>query len=278
MGKADSKCLDEISKYIPKLSAANEKINSVTNAAIQKINNPPEKRKRTFQKDYYNDELSRLNTEATVLQKDQQYGQDKLLRSREKYNAFRILGDPNAVDDDGIIKNNVNQYYNANLDKFKTNSKQIYERSMTQHASNIKDLTTLNNYYLSQEAYSKRMYDILDTKKKEVGKLQEKLDSMSSKGLTEGRKAVYEISAKDNLESVQKVLYYIYYFLFIMYLIFGRFFLDEEYRSVRVWIFILLYVTLPFYLTYISRNLIYLYRQFLYIKDNTLPKNVYSDI
>lgn len=278
MGKADSKCLDKISKYIPKLNAVSKKLNSVTNSAIQQINNPPQKRQRTFQKDYYKDELARMSDITSALQKDQQYGQDQLLRNRERYNAFRILGDPAALNDDGILKNNVNQYYSANLEKFKSTSDQIYKRSMAMHTKNVKDLTVLNNYYLSQEAYSKRMYSILDTKKKEIADIQNKLNGISSGGLTDGRKAVYEIAANDTLLTVRKVMYYIYYLLFIIYIIFGRFFQDEEYRSIKVWTVMLLYLTLPFYLSYISNGLIYLYRQILYVKDNTLPKNVYSDI
>tara|TARA_B100000683_G_scaffold246063_1_gene257424 strand:- start:401 stop:595 length:195 start_codon:yes stop_codon:yes gene_type:complete len=61
-------------------------------------------------------------------------------------------------------------------------------------------------------------------------------------------------------------------------MIFGNFIKDEKYRSIKVWIIIILYLTLPLYLNYIISGLIQLYDKFLYIKDNKMPKNVYTDL
>ena len=133
-------------------------------------------------------------------------------------------------------------------------------------------------YYNSQEEYAKRMKNMLDIKNTEHIRLEDKLEKLLKKNLTDNRKAVYEDYEIESLSATRKVLYYIYYIVFLLYLIFGNFFTDKKYRSVAVWMVMILYLTVPVFIKYICNGIIYLYREFLYIKDNKLPKNVYTGL
>lgn len=275
MGK--NKCLDEISKYLPQLAEANKKVGNVTDAAIQQIAHP-QRKQRQFKQDYYNDKLTERTTEANHMRQQQKTSRDQLLRSKEEYNNYRILGNPKNAEDDGILRDNVEKYHGVLYQKYKDTSDKINLNAAAQHEQNMKELTTLNMYYSSQEAYSKRMYNLLDMKTQENKDLLLELEKLKHSGTTNDRKAVYEISASEDVLSARKIMYYIYYLSFILYLVFGRYFQDEKYRSVMVWIFMILYLSLPYYINYISNALIYLYRQIIYIMDNRLPKNVYTGI
>lgn len=165
--------------------------------------------------------------------------------------------------------------YTKNLHKnFSGNAEDIKKNAKEQHKNYIDELMTLVTQYKSQESYSRRMQDLLLSKKKERDSL--KANSVNTN--VDSRKAVYEIAEKDKLKTSRKIMFYIYYISFVVYLIFGNYFKDKKYRSIKVWIMMTVYLTLPLYLHYVTVGILNLYDKVLYIKDNKLPKNVYTGL
>ena len=201
---------------------------------------------------------------------------DQLRKQEIAYNKFKIFGDPNSnkTTIPGKLKK-----YRDNLERnFTDIADNIKSTSLAQHENYNKDIQTMILYYKSQEEYAARMKNMLDIKNTEHKKLEDELEELLKKSLTNNRKAIYEDYEIESLNSTRKILYYIYYIVFVLYLIFGNFFTDKQYRNVTVWVLIVLYLTVPVYIKYICNGIIYLYREFLYIKDNKLPKNVYTGL
>lgn len=172
------------------------------------------------------------------------------------------------------IENKLSKYTENLARNFSGSAEDIKRNAEVQHENYMRELMALVVQYKSQESYSKRMQELLNTKKKE----RSELENERVKKNVDGRKAVYEMAEKNKLKSTRKIMFYIYYITFVVYMIFGNFIKDEKYRSVKVWIIIILYLSLPLYLNYIISGLIQLYDKFLYIKDNKMPKNVYTDL
>jgi len=225
---------------------------------------------------YYNREKHKLRTSYLQKKRDVEYGPSKLKSDHIEYEKYKILGDP-EITASGVEEKIKGLYTKINNRHIAT-AKEIYTHSIEQHEKNAGDLETLINYYKSAESYSNRMNNLLTMKQEENKKLELDLENILAGSATNERKVVYEQHDLGNIHHTRKIMYYIYYLLFILYIVFGRFFSAKEYRKYSVWIGIILYVTLPFYITYVTDGLVYLYRKFIYVKENKLSKNVYLDI
>ena len=225
---------------------------------------------------YYDKEkakLDKLYRKALINAYD---GQKELKLYETDYKNYSIMGDPTSEKPD--VENKIQILYKSLEERYNETSQDILSRATTQHQNYMKDLYAYINYYVSQEAYTKRMNNLLLMKQEETKTLEDQLTKMISGSATTNRKAVYEEHDLGNIKNSRKIMYYVYYLLFIFYIVFGRFFSAKEYRNYWVWVGIILYVTLPFYIKFITDGLVYMYREFLYIKDNKLSKNVYLDI
>jgi hypothetical protein len=210
------------------------------------------------------------------VREEQEYYYGEVSRLKKSYNQQKQLGDPTITRTE--VEDKIETLYNKiNVRHIKT-ADEIYTHSIEQHDKNARDLETLLKYYKSAESYSNRMNNLLTMKQEENKKLELELENILAGSTTNERKVVYEQHDLGNIHHTRKIMYYVYYLLFILYMVFGRFFSAEEYRRYSVWIGIILYVTLPFYITYVTDGLVYLYRKFIYVKDNKLSKNVYLDI
>jgi hypothetical protein len=228
------------------------------------------------EQEYYYGEVSRLKKSYNQQKQSVENGPAKLKTEDIDYTKYQILGDPTITRTE--VEDKIETLYNKiNVRHIKT-ADEIYTHSIEQHDKNARDLETLLKYYKSAESYSNRMNNLLTMKQEENKKLELDLENILAGSTTNERKVVYEQHDLGNIHHTRKIMYYVYYLLFILYMVFGRFFSAEEYRRYSVWIGIILYVTLPFYITYVTDGLVYLYRKFIYVKDNKLSKNVYLDI
>lgn len=225
---------------------------------------------------YYNREKNKLKKIYLQKKRDVEYGPGKLKSDHIEYEKYKILGDP-TINTAGV-EEQIKSLYTTINNRHIATAQEIYTHSIEQHDQNARELETLLNYYKSAESYSNRMHNLLTMKQEENKTLELELEDILAGSTTNERKVVYEQYDLGNIHHTRKIMYYVYYLLFILYLVFGRFFSAEEYRRYSVWIGIILYVTLPFYITYVTDGLVYLYRKFIYVKENKLSKNVYLDI
>ena len=176
------------------------------------------------------------------------------------------------------IEQNITETYNDLYKKYSVIADNIEKKALDEHDIYIDELKTRINNFGSEESYSMRMKNVLETEKKRNKELNTELENMISGTNTNNRKVIYEEYDLGNIKKTRKILYYVYYLIFILYLVFGNFLTDKHYRNIYVWLGIILYITLPFYMRHITNTLVGAYRQLIYMKNNKFSKNVYLDI
>ena len=141
----------------------------------------------------------------------------------------------------------------------------------------VDKVITLNKINMGETDHMNKI-DLLKQKLiEENKKLQDDIYYKTGKVLTDTRKTEYEINETDNIMFVRKFLAILYYLFIIAYVFYGNFFPDRLYLQWKIWLYIAICVLFPFFIDYISRNLIFLYQSLLYLLNNTLPKNVYIE-
>lgn len=283
MGNGSSKCTAKESQkamecvpqnllpYFPKIADTGKKLNIIHDKFHGMMVGEGD-----FEKKYYNDEMNKLTRNLKQKQIEFTRNPDQLKQAELNEVRFIYFGNPNSSEES--ITKYLTKYTNELRDNFSKISKKITDNAKAHHENYEKELITMLTHYKSQEAYSRRMQNLLTLKEQEHKELMDELEKLTKTTQTDNRKAQYETEEISSLHSTRKIMFYIYYLLFVLYLIFGSFFTDKKYRNVTTWIYMTLFLTLPFYISYISNGIIYLYRQFLYFKDNKLPKNVYTDL
>jgi hypothetical protein len=169
-------------------------------------------------------------------------------------------------------------YKNALRTKYDETAKKIKAESLERHNEIMRQLNTLVKDYEAEHIYAKRMYDLLAIKKEENKELHLRLQQDTAATSTNDRKVVYEEYEREKIISSRKIVLYIYYLLLVLYLVMGGFIRKSEYKKVKVWVLLLLYGTLPYFINRISSGIMNIYKQLQYIRENKLPKNVYTDI
>jgi polyhydroxyalkanoate synthesis regulator phasin len=141
----------------------------------------------------------------------------------------------------------------------------------------LKTRYTLNDYTGLTNS-SNKIKELLNVRRKQKKKLEEKIDQFIRTVDTNERKIFYEIKEEDWLNFYKYVIFFIYYLLAIYYLFFGSFFWNDKYKNYKNWIILILYISLPFFLM----NLINLFFRFYdYVKsliNRQFPRNVYIDL
>jgi len=146
---------------------------------------------------------------------------------------------------DTILKNkyteHINNYNKKELDKF----------------NNIKKVTDtiLQDYTVSFNTHS-RLTEIRSSLLKQNNDLKNKIDNLVKKVSTDERKVYYENQNVTDQNLYQKIIIWIYYSLLVLYILFGSFFKNYNYRNYKIWLVIILYIAIPYLLSYII-NLFY---------------------
>ncbi len=107
--------------------------------------------------------------------------------------------------------------------------------------------------------------------------------------MTNDRRVVYEEKECVSLSTTRQVLYYFYYGLYVLYFIFSSHLgitytgltSGEIFKNPIFWGFLtvdIIYLTLPFWINWIVRNLFRLYRHLQYLLNNKAPRNVYTSL
>ena len=70
--------------------------------------------------------------------------------------------------------------------------------------------------------------------------------------MTAERTVYYEDNEIDNLHYYNDVLKVIYYVVLALYILFGGFFSNNHYTNIFLWLYLILYIALPWILKYIA--------------------------
>ena len=224
----------------------------------------------------YNNQKQILRNKYQKEVTDRLSGPQRLKLYETEYNNYLLLANPNSSAK--TIQNNIRETYRDLYNKYSEIAKNIQEKSLQENELYMNEINSRLNNYDSEESYSTRMINVLEIEQKRNNDLELELQNLISGTNTNNRKVIYEEYDLGIIKSTRKILFYVYYLLFILYLVFGRFLSEQEYRNIYVWVGIVLYITLPFYIRHITNALVYAYRQFIYMKNNKFSKNVYLDI
>lgn len=131
------------------------------------------------------------------------------------------------------------------------------------------------NDYTGLTNSANKIKELLNQRIEQKKTLEEEIDIFIKTVNTNERKIFYELKAEDWLKIYKNIIFAFYYITIIYYLIFGSFF---SFKSIKGWIIIIIFITLPFYLM----NLIHLFFNFYdYLKDiinRRRPRNVYTEL
>jgi hypothetical protein len=97
--------------------------------------------------------------------------------------------------------------------------------------------------------------------------LQSKINNIYKKVLTDKRNAYYTDKQLENIRAYYKYILIVYYTLIVLYILFGSFFDNNNYKSILIWILMIIYVSFPFLLNYLLTILF----NYMYVRDMNMP-------
>ena len=147
--------------------------------------------------------------------------------------------------------------------------------NLQNHNAYMQELKTITSSYNAELLYADRMSELQTKLEQENKQLQIDIDNIIGPTRTDDRRMVYEAHESQHLLWIRKIFVLIYYLILVVYLFSSRFFSDQQYLKIKTWLYIILYVIFPFFIDFLSRNIIHLYKWLNYIVYNKLPRNVY---
>tara|TARA_B110000008_G_scaffold261826_1_gene283551 strand:+ start:148 stop:1020 length:873 start_codon:yes stop_codon:yes gene_type:complete len=143
------------------------------------------------------------------------------------------------------------------------------------------DINKLKNYYTayldsykSIYNYKKDINSIINSKKNELNKFANKIDTYKQNLFIDGRKDKYQNNNYDFYKSINNYILIFYYGLFVCYLIFTPFFQEQKYKNMLLVSIIILYIIIPFLLPYLL-SLIHVGYEYI-IETNNLRGEIIS--
>lgn len=157
-------------------------------------------------------------------------------------------------------------------------AEKIVDIGIQKSDKSFEDIEHILNDYKAVKIYYDNIDKFLKMEEDENKKLKDELEKDLTITETNDRKVIYEKYSSEGLEDNRKIMLYVYYVVLGIYIIFGSFIKEKEYKNVAVWFFIIFYIALPFIINEITGRIIYAYKYVIYIVTNKLPKNVYTDL
>ena len=128
--------------------------------------------------------------------------------------------------------------------------------------------------YKSIEQYYKSLKSIIASKKKELNKFSNKVDTYKQNLYIDGRKDNYENKNYDFYKTINFYIIILYYSLLVCYFIFSSFFQEKKYNNRILVLLIILYISIPFIISYLLSLIHYGYEYI--IETNNLRGEIIS--
>lgn len=171
------------------------------------------------------------------------------------------------------------QEYMAMLFQRNSTTADIFKKeSLALHATFVDDLDVLTTQYTTEVRLAGRIEELFMTKMEEYVQLKQKLDTSEKNANTLGRKVAYEDNDGHRILVIKKMILFVYYGSFVMYLIFGTYFGKQQYRNKTMWWILYCYLFAPLVAYDLSKYVFDFVRWINYILQNTAPKNAFIDL
>ena len=163
-------------------------------------------------------------------------------------------------------------YYKDKIEKKKyTDLIMNFRKMQMDKLENFKEETnSLLNNYKSAQIYKKRINELHKEKERQNTLLTESITDSEKKVSTDVRKIYYEDQQTVNLRNYRKIIYIFYYIipplLFIVYLIYGPFFNNKEYRNYKKVLLLLFIVALYIFIA-VPKGLIFIVEKIFQLVD-----------
>ena len=142
----------------------------------------------------------------------------------------------------------------------------------------LDELNTLVSDYKGETLALSKMKELLRIRLDENNALKSAIDSEEATTQTNDRKVVYEDWAQNWLGTIKSLLTTIYIILSIVYLVWGPFLENSEYKTLKGWLKPLVLIILPFTIYYIVQFIYFVNSKIAWYLDNKASKDVYLDL
>lgn len=185
------------------------------------------KKKWKNSKEQYNDlpeQIDRYEKKFYVLDKGEEYYRNNILRQRFDEHIKKWNNDQQAKFNEvkSLMRTLLDNYTSETLSKSRLN--QLYQDVSDKNKALRRDI---NDYYKN--------------------------------AFTNQRKIYYENEEIDSLEYYRTIIKVLYYTVLGIYVLFGSFFKNSDYKNWKVWVGIALYIGFPFILRYLINMVLYVY-------------------
>ena len=150
--------------------------------------------------------------------------------------------------------------------------------ALKKHKQLLDEINTLISDYKGETDALRKIKALLKIRLNENKELKAAVDSQQATTQTNDRKVVYEDWAQVWLGTIKSLLTTIYIVLAIVYLVWGPFLENSEYKTLKGWIKPLVLIVLPFTIYYIVQFLYFIKSKIAWWLDNKAPKDVYRDL
>lgn len=183
-----------------------------------------------------------------------------------------------ALKDYLIFTEGESEYKKILLRRYEKDAEKQKQLALNKHKDFNKELQTLESQYESQTIYFDRMQELIDIKINENKKILNFINNNNGIRLTNDRKIIYEVHEIDHVNRHLFKLKTIYYFILILYLIYGKFFIRNNYTHYLTWIILLIYIILPLLVNVFSKFIFYIVHTIKHKLNNNVAKNVYINL
>ncbi len=152
------------------------------------------------------------------------------------------------------------------------------ESALKKHKELLDELNTLVSDYKGETLALSKMKELLRIRLDENNALKSAIDSEEATTQTNDRKVVYEDWAQNWLGTIKSLLTTIYIILSIVYLVWGPFLENSEYKTLKGWLKPLVLIILPFTIYYIVQFIYFVNSKIAWYLDNKASKDVYLDL
>lgn len=152
------------------------------------------------------------------------------------------------------------------------------EEALKIHKAFINQLDTLTNDYKGEIESLVKIKELLKIRLNENDSLKSAIDSQEATTQTNDRRVVYEVWAKGWLGTIKSLLTTIYVILAIVYLVWGPFLEQSQYKTLVGWLKPLILFVLPFTIYYIVQFFYFIKSKIAWYLDNKASKDVYLNL
>lgn len=170
------------------------------------------------------------------------------------------------------------KYQDLLFDRYSKTAEEMKQISTIKHKELINELNTLMKTYDAETIYLKRMNELLRLRKDENKELKDSINNYIGRVQTNERKVDYENIETSWISTIRTLLVYLYYIILILYFVVSDYFITEKYKSIKLWIYIVLYLIFPYFLNWIIIQLYYIRNYIYHVFTNRPLKNAYKYI